>query len=97
LKQALLRDELIIIVQNEIKGGIQMRQINIRIDNALISRLECLVMRTGRTKSFYVKEALKEHLEDLEDIYLAQARLNNVKSGETKVVSWERLKERNGL
>jgi RHH-type rel operon transcriptional repressor/antitoxin RelB len=54
-------------------------------------------MRTGRTKSFYVKEALKEHLEDLEDIYLAQARLNNIKSGETKVVSWERLKERNGL
>jgi RHH-type rel operon transcriptional repressor/antitoxin RelB len=74
-----------------------MRQINIRIDNTLIGRLEYLAMQTGRTKSFYVKEALKEHLEDLEDIYIAQARLDSVKSAKTKVVSWEKLKERNGL
>ncbi|MDR0800891.1 MAG: ribbon-helix-helix domain-containing protein, partial [Endomicrobium sp.] len=45
-----------------------MQQINIRINSVLISRLEQLAKQTGRTKSFYVKEALKEHLEDLEDI-----------------------------
>jgi RHH-type rel operon transcriptional repressor/antitoxin RelB len=74
-----------------------MQQINIRVDNALISRLEHLAIRTGRTKSFYVKEALKEHLEDLEDIYLAEQRLINIRKGKTKAVSWEEVKKRNGL
>jgi RHH-type rel operon transcriptional repressor/antitoxin RelB len=74
-----------------------MQQINIRVDNALINKLERLAMRTGRTKSFYVKEALKEHLEDLEDIFLAEQRLDNMRRGKTKAVSWEEVKERNGL
>ncbi|GHT53015.1 CopG family transcriptional regulator [Endomicrobiia bacterium] len=74
-----------------------MQQINIRIDDTLISRLERLIKRTGHTKSFYVKEALKEHLEDLEDIYIAKRRLSDVCDGKTKTVSWETLKERNGL
>ncbi len=29
--------------------------------------------RTGRTKTFYVREAILEHLEDLEDRYLAES------------------------
>ena len=74
-----------------------MQQINIRVDNALLNRLDHLAMRTGRTKSFYVKEALKEHLEDLEDIFLAEQRLENMRRGKTKAVSWEGVKERNGL
>lgn len=74
-----------------------MQQINIRIDDTLISRLERLVKRTGHTKSFYVKEALKEHLEDLEDIYIAKQRLDDICDGKTKTVSWETVKERNGL
>jgi RHH-type rel operon transcriptional repressor/antitoxin RelB len=74
-----------------------MQQINIRADDALINRLNRLAMRTGRTKSFYVKEALKKHLEDLEDIFLAKQRLDNIQRGKTKVVSWEEVKGRNGL
>ena len=74
-----------------------MQQINIRVDNALLNRLDHLAMRTGRTKSFYVKEALKEHLEDLEDIFLAEQQLENMRRGKTKAVSWEEVKERNGL
>ncbi|MDR1244854.1 MAG: DUF6290 family protein [Endomicrobium sp.] len=74
-----------------------MQQINIRADDALINRLNRLATRTGRTKSFYVKEALKEHLEDLEDIFLAKHRLDSIRRGKTKVVSWEEVKGRNGL
>jgi hypothetical protein len=29
--------------------------------------------RTGRTKTYYVREAIVKHLGDLEDLYLAQA------------------------
>ncbi|MCC6269924.1 MAG: TraY domain-containing protein [Microbacteriaceae bacterium] len=35
------------------------------------ARLEALAKRTGRTKSFYVAEALDAHLDDLEERYWA--------------------------
>lgn len=38
-------------------------------------RLENLAKRTGRTKTFYAREAIVEHLDDLEDAYLAEQRL----------------------
>ena len=38
-------------------------------------RLERLAKLTGRTKTFYAREAILEHLEDLEDVYLAKQRL----------------------
>ena len=34
-----------------------------------------MAKRTGRTKTFYAREAILEHLEDLEDTYLATQRL----------------------
>ena len=34
-------------------------------------RLEALAKRTGRSKSFYLKEALDMHLAELEDAYWA--------------------------
>ena len=34
-------------------------------------RLTKLAERTGRTKTFYAREAIEQHLEDLEDYYRA--------------------------
>lgn len=47
----------------------------IRLDTDTEKRLERLAKRTGRTKTFYAREAILAHLEDLEDIYLATQRL----------------------
>jgi RHH-type rel operon transcriptional repressor/antitoxin RelB len=47
----------------------------IRLDPDTEKRLDSLAKRTGRTKTFYAREAILEHLEDLEDIYLATRRL----------------------
>jgi RHH-type rel operon transcriptional repressor/antitoxin RelB len=47
----------------------------IRLDAAIEKRLERLARKTGRTKTFYAREAILEHLQDLEDIYLAKERL----------------------
>jgi RHH-type rel operon transcriptional repressor/antitoxin RelB len=49
----------------------------IRLDPAIEKRLELLAKKTGRTKTFYAREAIIEHLEDLEDLYLAMQRLEN--------------------
>ncbi|MDZ4743862.1 MAG: TraY domain-containing protein [Verrucomicrobiota bacterium] len=47
----------------------------IRLDSDTESRLDRLAKKTGRTKTFYAREAILEHLKDLEDIYLATQRL----------------------
>jgi RHH-type rel operon transcriptional repressor/antitoxin RelB len=43
----------------------------IRLDPQIEKRLEALAKKTGRTKTFYAREAILEHLEDLEDYSLA--------------------------
>lgn len=47
----------------------------IRLPADIEKRLARLADRTGRTKTFYAREAILEHLEDLEDAYLALERL----------------------
>ncbi|RST84463.1 TraY domain-containing protein [Aquibium carbonis] len=47
----------------------------LRLPPDIEKRLDDLARRTGRTKSYYAREALIEHLDDLEDIYLAQQRV----------------------
>lgn len=41
-------------------------------------RLENLAEKTGRSKSFYIRQALEEHLEEMEDIYLAEERFRTL-------------------
>jgi RHH-type rel operon transcriptional repressor/antitoxin RelB len=47
----------------------------IRLDTDTENRLERLAKMTGRTKTYYAREAILEHLDDMEDIYLAGQRL----------------------
>jgi RHH-type rel operon transcriptional repressor/antitoxin RelB len=47
----------------------------LRLPPDIEKRLAALAKKTGRTKSFYAREAILEHLEDLEDGYLALERL----------------------
>ena len=47
----------------------------IRISEDIESRLQHLAQKTGRTKTYYAKEAILRFLEDMEDEYLALSRL----------------------
>ncbi|MEO0415636.1 MAG: TraY domain-containing protein [Verrucomicrobiota bacterium] len=49
----------------------------IRLKPEMEERLAKLAERTGRTKTFYAREAIEQHLDELEDIYLAVHRLEN--------------------
>ncbi|WP_345860773.1 type II toxin-antitoxin system RelB family antitoxin, partial [Shewanella algae] len=42
----------------------------IRLPEDVEARLSALASQTGRTKTFYAREAILAHLEDLEDYYL---------------------------
>lgn len=47
----------------------------IRISEDIENRLQHLAQKTGRTKTYYAKEAILRFLEDMEDEYLALSRL----------------------
>lgn len=47
----------------------------IRLPEEIESRLSKLAELTGRTKTFYAREAIVEHLDELEDVYIAEQRL----------------------
>jgi RHH-type rel operon transcriptional repressor/antitoxin RelB len=49
----------------------------IRLDIKTEKRLDRLAKKTGRTKTYYAREAILEHIEDLEDTYLAIERLEH--------------------
>jgi RHH-type rel operon transcriptional repressor/antitoxin RelB len=63
--------------------------IAVRISAELETRLDRLAKLTGRTKTFYVREAIEAHLEDLEDAYLAASVLEDIRTGREKLVSLE--------
>lgn len=49
--------------------------LGVRLDKETEERLEMLCIKTGRTKSYYAKKAIKQFIEDREDYLLAVARL----------------------
>ena len=49
--------------------------LSIRLDPTIERRLSELAKRTGRTKTYYARELIEGNIEDLEDRYLAEARL----------------------
>jgi RHH-type transcriptional regulator, rel operon repressor / antitoxin RelB len=52
-----------------------MNTLCIRIPDKINKRLNHLASQTGRTKTYYIREAIVGHIEELEDIYIALKRL----------------------
>jgi len=69
----------------------------IRLPKDIEDRLAALAAATGRTKTFYAREAILDHLADLEDLYLAERRLIDARSGSGATVSLEALEAEYGL
>jgi RHH-type rel operon transcriptional repressor/antitoxin RelB len=69
----------------------------IRLPLAVEQRLDKLARSTGRTKTFYVREAILQHLEDLEDLYLAEAALERIRTGEDRTIPLKDVIKRHGL
>jgi RHH-type transcriptional regulator, rel operon repressor / antitoxin RelB len=53
----------------------------IRLSAEIEERLAVLAERTGRTKTFYARETIEKHIDDLEDLYLAESELAKVRAG----------------
>lgn len=71
--------------------------ISLRLPKDTEDRLNNLAARTGRSKTFYVIEAIREHLDDIEDLYLAEQRLFEIRAGRSKTYSLEEVECSLGL
>ncbi len=56
----------------------------IRLPEDIERRLEALALATGRTKTFYAREAILEYLDDLEDAALAGKRMEDMRRGKDR-------------
>ena len=65
----------------------------IRLPQSIEKRLENLA---GRTKTYYVREAILEHLEDIEDLYLAERALQRIRDDEEKTIPLKAVMKRRG-
>lgn len=65
------------------------KQTAIRLPDDTYERLKALSERTGRTSAFYIREAIEKHIEDMEDLYLAEEATRQIQRGEAKVISAE--------
>ncbi len=71
--------------------------ISIRLPEDVECRLEKLAAKTGRSKTFYIREAILNHLEDLEDLYLAERELKAVRTGRAKAIPLKQVMKRYGM
>jgi RHH-type transcriptional regulator, rel operon repressor / antitoxin RelB len=70
--------------------------VSLRLPEDLSARLDNLAKRTGRTKTYYMIEAIREQIGDL-DLYLAENELKEIKAGRSKLVSLEDVMKSYGL
>lgn len=69
----------------------------IRLPEDIEKRLATLADQTGRTKTFYAREAILTHLEDLEDYYLASKTMTAIRQNNEKVYTSEEVRAELGL
>ena len=61
--------------------------LTVRLPEEIETRLRALAKATGRSKSYYARQAIVEKLEEMEDAYLGAAVLERIRKGEEQVLS----------
>jgi RHH-type rel operon transcriptional repressor/antitoxin RelB len=74
-----------------------MTAVSLRLPEELKIRLDKLSRLTGRSKTFYMVEAISEKIEDLEDLYLAEERTRALRAGRSRTYTLDEVEKRLGL
>ncbi|QQR59656.1 MAG: ribbon-helix-helix domain-containing protein [Candidatus Melainabacteria bacterium] len=69
----------------------------IRLSPEIEQRLDLLSQRTGRSKSFYIREMIEGNIDALEDYYLAAETLERIRSGKEKTHNAAEVRKQLGL
>jgi RHH-type rel operon transcriptional repressor/antitoxin RelB len=69
----------------------------IRLPEDIEERLDALAKKTGRTKTFYAREAILEYLDTLENIHIAEKRYGDLRSGKSKSIPLKKVMKEYGM
>lgn len=70
--------------------------VSLRLPDELKRRLDKLAKITGRSKTYYMIEAISEKLGDLEDLYLAEERARALRAGRSRTYTLDEVEKRLG-
>jgi RHH-type rel operon transcriptional repressor/antitoxin RelB len=71
--------------------------IAIELEPAVDKKLEALAAKTGRAKADYLREAIARGLEDIEDIYMADAAYERIRQGSERTYTSAEVRRELGL
>jgi RHH-type transcriptional regulator, rel operon repressor / antitoxin RelB len=74
-----------------------MAAISLRLPTDISMRLQQLSERTGRSKTFYMIEAIQDRLDDLEDLYIAERELEEIRAGRSVTMPLAEVMARHGM
>ena len=69
----------------------------LRLPADIEQRLEALAKATGRTKTFYAREAILQHLDELEDLYMAECELEALRAGRSTTLPLAEVMKQHGM
>jgi len=70
---------------------------SVRLEKNLEDRLTALSKSTDRSKSFYIKEAIQEYLDEYEELLVALSIKERIKKGLEKTYTFEEVQKELGL
>ena len=73
------------------------KQTAVRLTDETYARLKRLADSTGRTATFYIREAIEQHLEDIEDAYLAEEELIRLRRSNGRTWRLDEVEQELGL
>lgn len=74
-----------------------MGSVTLRVPDELLSRINELAFKSGRTKSHLIIQAINEHISELEDLYLAEMRLIELRARKNSAHSLNDVEKKLGL
>ena len=70
---------------------------SIRLPQDIDRRLDLLAEKTGRTKAFYIREMILNHIDELEDYYLAADVVERLRKGKERIHSSDEVRRDLGV
>jgi RHH-type transcriptional regulator, rel operon repressor / antitoxin RelB len=70
---------------------------SIRLPEDVERRLEAMAKKTGRTKAFYIREMILNHIDEMEDYYLAANVVERIRKGQGRTFTAQEVRRDLGL
>ncbi|RZI60019.1 MAG: ribbon-helix-helix protein, CopG family [Pseudomonas sp.] len=74
-----------------------MGSVTLRVPDELLNRINQLSLTSGRTKSYLINQAISEHISELEDLYLSEMRLMEIRARRNNTYSINEVENELGL